>query len=97
MAELCEYHSLPGVQGGRLKGPMARTVTDFRHALVSNRACSAAGDHGAIMVWQDDGGKWRAAFMRYSETLESEIFATKAAISPWLRAWLPKMREPVHG
>lgn len=87
---LCDFHSLPGVKGGKLKGPMARTISDFRSAMVSNRAISSAGDHGAVMVWQDDAGQWRACFMQYQNTVASAEFSSKAAVLPWLRTWLPK-------
>lgn len=92
-ADLCDFHSLPGVKGGRLRGPMARTISGFRQALVANRCCSAAGDHGAVMVWRDDAGAWRCAFMRYQATLEAATFSSKAAVTTWLRAWLPKMHD----
>lgn len=90
---LCEYHSLPGVAGGRLKGPMARTITDFRNAMVSNRAVSSAGGYGAVMVWRDDDGQWQAAFMRYSSIVAGAAFPNKAAVLLWLRIWLPKQHQ----
>lgn len=97
---LCDFHSLPGVKGGKLKGPMARTVSDFRSAMVSHRAISSAGDHGAVMVWQDDDDQWRARFMRYQATIDDASFSTKAAVLPWLRTWLPKQHtteDPANG
>lgn len=87
---LCDFHSLPGVKTGRLKGPMGRTVTDFRLAMVAHRAVSSAGDHGAVMVWKDDAGQWRARFMRYQATINDAAFPDKASVLSWLRTWLPK-------
>lgn len=94
---LSDFHSLPGVKGGKLKGPFARTVSDFRNAMVTHRAISSAGDHGAVMVWQDDAGQWRARFMYYCATVDDASFSSKAAVLPWLRIWLPKQhREASH-
>lgn len=90
---MSDFHSLPGVKGGRLKGPFARTVSDFRHAMVVHRAISSAGDHGAVMVWQDDAGRWNARFMRYQATIDDASFNTKAGVLPWLRIWLPKQHQ----
>lgn len=88
-----EYHSLDGVAGGKLKGPMARSVNGFKRGLTNHRACSAAGDHGAVMVWQDDAGSYRCAFQRYCATLASATFNSKAGVYRWLAAFLPKMHE----
>ncbi len=90
---LCDFHSPPGVKGGRLKGPMVRTVTDFRHAMVSNRAVSAAGDHGAVMVWKDDHGRWCCRFMRYQRAINDAAFYSKEGVFRWLRTWLPKQHQ----
>lgn len=87
---LCDFHSLPGVEGGKLKGPIVRTVYGFRRAMVTHRAVSSAGSLGAVMVWQDDAGRWRARFMRHQVTIDDAWFTSKAAVLPWLRIWIPK-------
>jgi hypothetical protein len=58
--------------------------------MVAHRAVSSAGGHGAVMVWQDDAGQWRARFMRYQATIDDASSPSKAAVLPWLRIWLPK-------
>lgn len=88
---IAEYHSLDGVEGGRLKGPMARTVSGFKNGLTNHRACSGAGDHGAVIVWRDDAGGYRCAFQRFQNTIASVCLESKAAVYGWLKEWLPKM------
>lgn len=90
---LHEFHSLPGVKGGHLRGPMARTVSDFRRAMVDHRAVSSAGDLGAVTVWRDDAGQWRVAFMQYRAIIDTAEFTSKAAVLAWLRIWLPKQHQ----
>jgi hypothetical protein len=91
---LCDYVDLPGVEGGRRRGPMCRTITDFRTAMAGYAACSSAGDHGAVTVWKDDVGQWRVAFQRYRNTEETQTFRFKLYVFEWLREWLPKMHTP---
>lgn len=86
---LADYHSLPGVEGGRLSGPMCSTISDFRAAMVGYRACSSAGDLGAVMVWKDDDGLWRVAFQRYGATINANTFRYKSDALAWLRDWMP--------
>lgn len=92
-ADLHEYHSLPGVKGGKLKGPMAKTPSGFLTALRSHRAVAGAGSYGAAMVWVDDYGRYRCHFMRSHITLSDETFNAKRDVRGWLISWLPKQSE----
>jgi hypothetical protein len=88
-----EYHSLDGVKGGRLFGTMAKSATGMVAALGRHRACSAAGDHGAVMVWVDDAGLYRGAFQQHWQTINSYSGKSKSALMAWLKVWMPKMRD----
>jgi hypothetical protein len=84
---------IPGVKGGRLKGPMASTVTGFMTALQKYRACSDAGDHGSVMVYRDDDGNFRCMFCVWQMARERQTFKTKAQVRAWLKEWLPVQRQ----
>lgn len=84
------YVGLKGVAGGKLVGPMARTINGFKVAMRDNRVCSAAGDNGAVTVWLDDGGAWRCAFTRWHFVVDEVVVGTKAQVWAWLQEWMPK-------
>jgi len=88
--EIHEFSGVPGVKGGKLKGPMAKSVSGFMLALRKYRACSDAGDYGGVMVWRDDDGAYRCHFMRFQASLEQQLFKTKAQVRAWLVEWLPR-------
>lgn len=90
---LNKYHSLPGVKGGELIGPMAKTVNGFMTALKSFRAVADAGDHGSVMVYIDDNGTYCGFFMKYHQTQASVACNTKSDMRKWLKEWLPKQRN----
>lgn len=87
------YHSLPGVKGGKLKGPMAKTVNGFMTALNAHRVVADAGDHGSVMVYRDDIGGLRCYFMRHHAITEEQNYKTKAEVRAWLKQWLPVQRD----
>ena len=84
------YIGLLGVAGGKLEGPMARSVSGIMAELRTNRICSAAGNNGAVTVWKDDDGAWRCAFCRHRMTVGEATVGTKAQVREWLREWMPK-------
>lgn len=88
-----KYHSLPGVKGGELIGPMAKTVNGFMTALKAFRACADAGDHGSVMVYRDDAGNLRCVFMVRHEIREQQSFKTQREVREWLKEWLPVQRQ----
>jgi hypothetical protein len=90
---LHDFAGLPGVKGGKLRGPMASSATGFMRALRQHRAVSAAGDHGSVMVWRDDAGKIRCSFMRHFRSIETLELSTKIDVRGWLIKWLPRMHE----
>lgn len=96
MNDLHKYHSLPGVKGGVLSGPMAKSVTGFIAALKQYRVVSDAGDYGSVIAYIDDDGAYRAAFMVYHNVQESMSCRTDKALRQWLREWLPAQRRPAE-
>lgn len=82
--------NLPGVLSGRISDvPMERSVSGALKALVSHRAVTGAGDHGAWTVWRDDVGAYRCKFSRYMMTVNEAVFGTKAQVKSWLEKWIP--------
>ena len=89
-----EYCDLPGVAGGKLIGPMVGSPSGAVSALRKHRASSSAADHGAMMIWIDDEGAYRSAFMRHQWVQAQDTFTSKAALLAWLKVWWPAMRNP---
>lgn len=88
--EMGVYVGLNGVDGGTLEGPTATSISGFKVALRVNRVCSAAGNKGAVTVWQDDEGAWHCAFTRFCAVLDEHVYRTKAQVWAWLTEWMPK-------
>ena len=84
-----ELHRLPGVKAERVKGTLAKTPTGFLAALQEYRACSDVGDNGSVIVYRDDAGAYRCAFMQWKVTKESQTYTSKAKVRAWLKEWLP--------
>jgi hypothetical protein len=98
MEVLHEFAGVPGVSGGRLQGPITRSAGGFMAGLRRHRTVSAAGDYGSTMVWRDDDGMFRCAFMVYGRFVDMQVFKLKREVRCWLLAWLPKMHEqPTDG
>jgi len=87
----------PGVAGGRIKDVQwASSVSDAMRVLLTERAVTGAGDHGAWTVWKDDAGLYRADFSRHHITLSEKTFVSRAGVKDWLREWLPKSTDGVR-
>lgn len=83
---------LPGVAGGRIDDvSFFRTVSHAMKLLVTDRAATAAGDHGAVTVYRDDTGKWHCAFHRHWMEVEHTVVERKTDIRSWLLQWLPQI------
>lgn len=55
------------------------------------RAVTAAGDTGAVNVWRDDAGKWRADMQRRMHCLSKTTVEALTDLRPWLEEWWPQM------
>jgi hypothetical protein len=87
------YIDLSGVSGGKLDGgceTFAQSIHGLFNILKTSRATSAAGDKGAITVWIDDDGKYRACFSRFCRNVDEQIFTTQRALRVWLKEWFSK-------
>lgn len=85
------FIGLKGVKGGELEGPLVgMTINRFKVALRESRVCSTASDNGAVTVWRDDEGRWRAEYTRFCATVNEAVFETKSQIWVWLKEWMPK-------
>lgn len=88
------FVGLEGVAGGVIETdePHARSVTAFLKGLTAtNRVVSGASDHGAITVWRDDTGMYRAAYCRFMVTRSSITVGQKKTLKTWLKKWVPVM------
>lgn len=85
---------LVGLEGVRKKSLDARFFhkpSQASRLLRTHRALTAASDNGAINVWIDDAGRFRAAFYRHYQTLSSWRGKKKTRLTEWLNIWMPKM------
>jgi len=87
-----KYREVPGAKG-TLTGVMAGSITGIISALKNYRAVSDAGDHGSIMVYRDDAGKYRCLFMVWGITREEKVFISQREVRTWLKKWMPRQRE----
>lgn len=89
-----EFFAPPGItKKKRLKGPQCNSVTELMDALDQFQIASDAGDHGSVIVYRDDAGDFRCAFMRFHATVNEGTFKTKAALRVWLKEWFPRQRD----
>lgn len=88
-----EFHSMPDVRAKRVKGIMANSPSGFITALRKYRAVSDAGDHGSVLVYRDDAGRYRCHFMRWQQTINELQCTSQAEVRGWLREWLPAQRQ----
>ena len=81
---------LPDVAGGRIEDVEFFDGIDGCLSLLrSHRGVINAGDKGAIHVYRNDEGKFRAALCRYL-TIESEIcVSTEQELREWLEEQHP--------
>lgn len=92
--DLSTFKPLPGVRGGKLRGPFAvKSPNAFLRELETYRVVSDAGDHGSVTVWRDDSGAFRCEFCRWCATVESKIFTSKASVRRWLATWHPRQSD----
>lgn len=89
-----EFHSLPGVKARRITGTMANSANGFIVALRKYRAVADAGDHGSVMVYVDDVGRYCCHFMRWCHSLETQQYKSQRHVRAWLKEWLPVQRQP---
>lgn len=85
---------LVGLEGVRKKALDARFFskpTQASRLLRTHRALTAASDNGAINVWIDDAGRYRAAFYRRYQALSEWRGKQKTRLTKWLKVWMPKM------
>jgi hypothetical protein len=88
-------HNFKGMEDvkGTLKGPMERDAVKALKLLKDYRIVSTAGDYGAVNVYINDAGKYRAQFMHYCEVLNDQTFETKTELYGWMQEYFPKCRE----
>ena len=67
-----------------------RSVTAGLRLLKTERVAVSAGDHGSVIIWIDDSGKYRGSFSKFFTTVDSICVSTKKDLAVWLREWLPK-------
>ncbi|WP_257835048.1 hypothetical protein [Burkholderia glumae] len=83
--------SLPGVVGKIDNVPFCRSPAHAMRLLQQHRACTAAGDHGAVSIWRTDDGKWNCLFSRRHVDIEHATFHFKKDVRAWLNSWHPKI------
>lgn len=86
--------NLPGVTGGRIDNvPFFNSVSQAIRLLSTYRACTSAGDHGAVNVYRDDDLRFRCVFHRRCIELDQTIVTTKKDVRRWLAEWYPRVHD----
>jgi phage terminase small subunit len=89
----CTLQHLPGVKA--IFTP-ARWVKSGKQAIAAIRAGYAATDahdDGAMNVWRDDDGKYRAHSLHYMKVLEETRFDTIKEAAVWVDQWMEAQKE----
>lgn len=60
--------------------------------LRAGRAAVASETNGAINVWKDDDGNYRAVLLRLNETLGEATVGSLKSMREQLKAWLPQIK-----
>lgn len=88
----CELAGLPG----RERKTEAVLITEasaarIRRIIESGRACTSAGDNGAVNIWRTDKGALRGEAMKRMRSLERVAFTDYHGAAEWLAEWLEKI------
>jgi hypothetical protein len=70
---------------------MFQSPTACLDILRQGFAATTANDNGALNVWIDNDGKYRAEAQRYYSLLDSQIYSTQRQLKRWLKRWLKKI------
>lgn len=87
-----ELRGLSGVKRKSLEAQIFRRPDQASRLLRTNRAITAADSNGAVNVWRDDAGLYRAEFYQHCVTKASWRGKQKTRLTEWLKTWMPKMR-----
>jgi hypothetical protein len=82
---------LEGVRKKALDAQFFQKPSQASRLLRTNRALTAASDNGAINVWIDDTGCYRASFYRHYLCLSEWRGEKKTKLTMWLKEWMPQM------
>ena len=82
---------LPGVRKKKIDAVFFQKPQQASRLLRTHRGLTAASDNGAISVWIDDAGLYRAAFYRRFITLTEWRGKKKTRLTEWLKVWMPQM------
>lgn len=86
--------NLPGVTGGRIdNAPFFNSISQAIRLLSTYRACTDAGDHGAVTVYRGDDGRFHCVFHRHHIELDQTIVTTKKDVRRWLTEWYPRVHD----
>lgn len=88
----CELAGLPG-RKGKTEACLIKeaSAARIRRIIESGRACTSAGDNGAVNIWRTDKGALRGEAMRRLRSLERAAFTDYHAAAEWLTEWLEKI------
>lgn len=88
-----ELSGLKGLSRSVIVNEYPHSVTRAIAIMKRDGASTAAGDDGAINVWRDDSGKYRAEFMRWMSVKGSIEVSTLKELRAWLHEWWPRMNQ----
>lgn len=81
---------LPGVATGVIRDVVPiKSVSAGDRALQVDRACTATGSNGQLVIYRDDDGQYRGVISFIGAARSESIMATKKAAKAWLRESFP--------
>lgn len=82
---------LPGIKQNERDALFIYHHSDIAVILKNGYAATAAGNMGAINVWQDDEDKIRCEAMIFMQTKSSEIFDDIFSAQIWVDDWMKRI------
>jgi hypothetical protein len=74
-----------------VRAALVHSRTEAIRTIGNGRAITTAGGTGALNVWKDKKGMWRAEFFRQYVRLGELSSRTKSAVYEWLKKWWPEL------
>ncbi|ASK29701.1 hypothetical protein CEY12_06105 [Chryseobacterium sp. T16E-39] len=84
--------NLKGVKKSRTEFEYINDSSEIQNILSEGKACSAAGDNGAINIYKDDKGVFRCEAMRFRVTIEEKRLNIITDVIEWADTWLDNIK-----
>ena len=84
--------NLKGISVEEIECEFITKLSEIKNILENGKACTTAGDNGAINIWKDDTGLIRCESMAYYRSLDTKEFENLEDVEKWAKKWIRKIR-----